>query len=103
MNIPLLDTGGSQAVLENELSLPGNQEKSKVCKIKYATFLSFKILRSKIRVSDKARTKFKEKVRNLNKRNNPLSMSQLIQKLNEYLRGWANYFKIQEFKTLFSL
>jgi group II intron reverse transcriptase/maturase len=87
--------------LENELKLPVNQEKSKVCKIKDATFLSFKILRGKIRVSEKARTKFKDKVRNLTKRNNPLSMFQLIQALNEYLRGWANYFKIQEFKTIF--
>lgn len=87
--------------LEDELNLPVNKEKSKVCRIKEATFLSFKILRGKIRVSEKARTKFKEKVRNLTKRNNPLSMYQLIQSLNEYLRGWVAYFRIQEFKNIF--
>ena len=59
------------------------------------------MLRGKIRVSGKARTKFKDKVRNLTKRNNPLSMYQLIQELNEYLRGWVNYFKVQEFKIIF--
>ena len=87
--------------LEDELKLPVNKEKSKVCKIKDATFLSFQMLRGKIRVSGKARTKFKDKVRNLTKRNNPLSMYQLIQELNEYLRGWVNYFKVQEFKIVF--
>ena len=87
--------------LEGELKLPVNKEKSKVCKVKDATFLSFQMLRGKIRVSGKARTKFKDKVRNLTKRNNPLSMYQLIQKLNEYLRGWVNYFKVQEFRIIF--
>lgn len=87
--------------LEDELKLPVNKEKSKVCKIKDATFLSFQMLRGKIRVSGKAWTKFKDKVRNLTKRNNPLSMYQLIQELNEYLRGWVNYFKVQEFKIVF--
>ena len=28
-------------------------------------------------------------------------MYQLIQKLNEYLRGWVNYFKIQELRVIF--
>lgn len=28
-------------------------------------------------------------------------MYQLIQSLNEYLRGWVNYFRIQEFKNIF--
>jgi RNA-directed DNA polymerase len=28
-------------------------------------------------------------------------MYQLIQKLNEYLRGWVNYFKIQAFRVIF--
>jgi RNA-directed DNA polymerase len=88
--------------LEEGLGLPVNREKSKVSKIKDATFLSFQILRGKIRVSDKARTKFKERVRDLTKRNNPLSMFQMIQKLNEYLRGWVSYFKIQEFKKIFN-
>jgi len=92
---------GTIRYLDDELKLPVNKEKSKVCNIKEATFLSFQMLRGKIRVSGKARTKFKEKVRNLTKRNNPLSMYQLIQKLNEYLRGWVNYFKIQELRVIF--
>jgi len=93
---------GTIRYLEGELKLPVNKEKSKVSLIKDATFLGFQMLRGKIRISEKARTKFKVKVRNLTKRNNPLSMYQLIQLLNEYLRGWVSYFRIQEFKKIFN-
>jgi len=78
-----------------------NEEKSRVTTIKDVTYLGFQILRKKIRVSNKARIKFKEKIRELTQRNNPLSMYQVIQELNSYLRGWISYFAIQEFKYLF--
>lgn len=89
--------------LEEGLNLPVNKDKSKVALIKDVTFLGFKILRGKIRISDKARVKFKKKIRELTRRNNPLSMYQMIQELNEYLRGWFVYFKIQEFLQIFKL
>ena len=87
--------------LEIELNLPVNREKSKAAAIKDVSFLGFQILRGKIRVSNKARMKFKDKVRELTRRNNPLSMYQIIEELNSYLRGWVSYFGIQEFRMLF--
>jgi RNA-directed DNA polymerase len=87
--------------LEGQLNLPVNKEKSEVARIKDVPFLGFQILRGKVRVSDKARTKFKGKVRALTRRNNPLSMHQTIEDLNEYLRGWVGYFKVQQFKRPF--
>jgi len=87
--------------LEEELHLPVNTEKSEVARIKDVTFLGFQILRGKIRVSNDARVRFKDKIRALTRRNNPLSMYQNIQALNNYLQGWVAYFGIQEFKTLF--
>lgn len=87
--------------LEEELNLPVNREKSMVSEVKDIPFLGFQILRGKIRVSNKARIKFKDKVRKLTRRNNPLSMHQNIQELNKYLQGWVAYFGIQEFKKLF--
>ena len=87
--------------LEEELNLPVNKEKSEVAQIKDVPFLGFQILRGKIRVSDKSRVKFKDKIRELTHRNNPLSMYQNIQELNKYLQGWVAYFGIQEFKMLF--
>ena len=87
--------------LEEELKLPVNKEKSGVSEIKNVPFLGFQLLRGKIRVSNKSRIKFKDRVRELTRRNNPLSMYQNIQELNQYLQGWVAYFGIQEFKMLF--
>ena len=87
--------------LEEELHLPVNKEKSEVARVKDVTFLGFQLLRGKIRVSNEARVRFKDKIRERTRRNNPLSMNQNIQELNKYLRGWVAYFGIQEFKTLF--
>jgi len=92
---------GITGYLENNLNLPVNKGKSQVALVKDVPFLGFQILRGKIRVSNKARLKFKAKIRELTHRNNPLSMHQVIQNLNVYLRGWVGYFRIQEFRILF--
>jgi hypothetical protein len=92
---------GIRRYLETELRLGINREKSQVSLIKDVAFLGFQILRGKIRVSDKARAKFKTRVRELTQRNNPLTMYQVIEDLNEYLRGWVEYFRIQEFRMIF--
>ncbi len=92
---------GVKTYLKDNLGLPVNEEKSSVTPVKDVTYLGFQILTGKIRVSNKARIKFKEKIRELTLRNNPLSMYQVIQEVNSYVRGWIAYFAIQEFKYLF--
>jgi group II intron reverse transcriptase/maturase len=92
---------GTIRYLEENLGLPVNKEKSLTSEVKYVPFLGFQILRGKIRVSNKARTKFKYRVRELTRRNNPLSMQEAIDNLNKYLDGWIGYFRVQEFKYLF--
>ena len=88
---------GITRYLEEELELAINEEKSKIITSNKAEFLSFQILKGKIRISTKSKKTFKEKIRELTKRNNPVSMYKIIQELNEYLRGWIEYFRIQEF------
>ena len=92
---------GTIRYVEEELGLTVNQEKSRVVSMKDLTFLGFQLRRGKIRVSTTARLRFKDRVRELTRRNNPLSMAQVIQELNRYLQGWVRYFGIQEFKYLF--
>lgn len=87
--------------LEEDLGLIVNREKSLVAPIKDITFLGFQILRGKIRVSNQSRARFKDKVRELTRRNNPLSMFQVVYELNQYLRGWVGYFRVHEFRYLF--
>ena len=88
--------------LEGVLNLPVNKEKSKVAKFKDITFLGIRIAGKKIRISKKAMKKFKRRVKELTKRNNPLSMYQIIKRLSRYLRGWISYFRIQEMSTILS-
>jgi len=92
---------GTIRYLEEELGLTVNPEKSRVAPIKEIAFLGFQILRGKIRVSNQARLRFQDRVRELTRRNNPLSMYHVIHELSLYLRGWVGYFGIQEFKYLF--
>ena len=82
--------------LEGTLDLPVNREKSEVAKFKDITFLSFRISGRRIKISDEAIVKFKWKVKLLTRRNNPLSMHQIITELSQYLRGWIGYFRIQQ-------
>jgi group II intron reverse transcriptase/maturase len=84
--------------LEERLRLPVNREKSRVALAKDVAFLGFQILRGKIRISTKGMARTKDRIRELTPRNNPLSMYQIIQNLNEFLKGWISYYRIQEFK-----
>ncbi len=86
--------------LKEELELPVNEEKSQISGIDKVTYLGFQIRRGKKAISQKSRRRFKDKIRELTRRNNPYSMRQVIEKLNKYLRGWVGYYKVQEFKMI---
>ena len=87
--------------LEQSLELPVNRDKSQVALVKDVEFLGFQILAGKIRISTKARKRFKDQVRRLTPRNNGQSMHQIIHDLNQYLRGWVGYYRPQEFLRVF--
>ena len=56
--------------LEETLGLPVNRDKSQVAPVKDVEFLGFQLLRGKIRISTEARQRFKDRVRELTRRNN---------------------------------
>lgn len=89
------------AFLEQTLGLPVNRDKSQVALVKDVEFLGFQVLRGQLRISTKARQRFKDRVRVLTPRNNGESMRQVITRLNEYLRGWVQYFRVQQFRQVF--
>ena len=89
--------------LENELGLLVNREKSKAARIDEVTFLGFQVRRSgKVMISPESFARFKDRVKNQTHRNNPKSMEAIVEELNRYLRGWGNYFKVQEDRTVFA-
>src|SRR5699024_1427892 len=90
--------------LEEKLGLIVNQEKTQVV---YAgkepfTFLGYEFIGNIRRIDPKKEKKFKERVKEITRRNQTVDIQTLIKyKLNPYLRGWANYFRYGNVKGKF--
>ena len=83
--------------LASKLKLMINQEKSKVASTSEITFLGFSFKGARIRWSDKAFVRFKQRIKELTGRSWGVSMEYRLHKLAEYLRGWMGYFGISEY------
>lgn len=90
--------------LEGKLKLRVNREKSAVDRPWKRKFLGFSFYRGKegvrIRVHKKSVERLKEKIRNITSRSNGMSMDVRLQKLKQLIKGWVNYFRIADMKTL---
>ena len=82
-----------------KMGLEVNEDKSGVTRAEEAKFLGFQIQNGQIRISPKAKKKFKRNIREMTKRNNPLSMKKIVEDLNVYLKGWVGYFTVEETQT----
>lgn len=78
--------------LADKLKLTVNEAKSRVVKLAEASFLGFKIVRRKVRWTEKSKKKFKAKVRQITKRTRGHSPKSVIAELKSYLRGSVNYY-----------
>lgn len=83
-------------LLEKELGLIVHPEKTKIVNSKRESFVflghEFKPGK-RMAPSKKAETKFKERVKEITRRNQTVNVEQLVKKvLNPYLRGWGRYF-----------
>ena len=92
--------------IEKELGLKVNAEKSKVDKPKGIKYLGFGFYFDsfargyKARPHPKAVSKFKAQMKKLTCRSWGVSNAYKVQKLNQLIRGWINYFKIGSMKKL---
>lgn len=92
----------AEQYLEVELHLKVNVQKTHLTnKWQGIAYLGFIISSRGVRINPKATKKFKEKVRNLTKRNGGLNVKLCILELSQLLRGFANYFRIGQVKSLF--
>lgn len=91
--------------ITGKLRLKVNEEKSAVSRPWLRKFLGFTFIsmcgQTKIRIHRKAIERFKGRVRELTDRNCGKSLQQVIEKLNEYLRGWWNYYRLTEARYIF--
>jgi RNA-directed DNA polymerase len=83
------------AFLNDKLRLKVNSEKSAVAKPWERKFLGFSFTNAKEpkrRIAPKALARFKEKVREITRRNRGVSLEKVVEELSTYLTGWRSYF-----------
>ena len=88
-------------ILEGELRLVVNKGKTHITSVyKGVPYLGFIIYPKVVSIHPKKLAKFKEAVRKLTPRNHGMSVEQMVKRLNRFLRGWINYFRIANCKTV---
>jgi len=91
----------ARKILEEELKLTINEAKTTTtCVSKGVAFLGFMIFPKYVAVHPKRIKRFKDKIRNITKRNGGISLRKVIIDLNRYLRGWMNYYRAANIKSL---
>jgi group II intron reverse transcriptase/maturase len=94
--------------IEKKLGLKVNAEKSKVSRPWETKYLGFGFYRNKQgtyrpKPHLKSVQKFQRKLKQLTKRNVSISLDVRIQRLQWLIRGWVNYFKIGDMKSVLGL
>lgn len=83
--------------IERRLKLKVNQEKSAVSHPWWRPYLGFSFTsrrdNPRIRIHSKSIQRFKQRVRELTGRSCGLSIGQVIARLNQFMKGWWNYFR----------
>lgn len=89
--------------IEEKLFLKVNQKKTKVAKISQVKYLGYAFYVSKgkckLRLHKKSLEKIKAKLKYLTQRNNGWSNEFRIQKYNQVITGWLQYYKLAEMKN----
>lgn len=89
-------------ILEGPLRLTVNKDKTHLVHASQGIkFLGVEIFSTRISIQSKKLTAFKAKVKAITRRNSPVNLEQVITDLNPVLRGFANYFRMANCKTLF--
>ncbi len=90
--------------IENKLGLIVNVEKSKVARPNQVKYLGFGFYNKKgtwrPKPHLKSVQKFEKKIKDITSRSNAMTIKNKIVKLNQVIRGWINYFKIADMKTI---
>ena len=90
--------------LTRKLKRVVNRQKSRTCSTDGVEFVSFIFVGygGQIRVSPKNIQKFKDRVRQITRRNRGVSMARRYQELRWYFQGWVGYFRLVPIKSFFS-
>ena len=85
--------------IEGKMLLKVNRDKSRICRPYELNFLGYSLLpKGYLGLSRKSEQRFKEKLRQITKRNRGISLEQLVKETNPVLRGWLQYFRYARMK-----
>jgi RNA-directed DNA polymerase len=90
--------------LTRQLKLVVNHQKSRTCSTDGVEFLGF-IFRGyggQVRVSPKKIKKFKDRIREITRRNRGISMQARLIELRRYVQGWVGYFRLVPLKSFYA-
>jgi RNA-directed DNA polymerase len=91
--------------LEKKLKLKVNPKKSKVDRATQVKFLGFSFYKRKgellIRIANRSKERFKEKLRRLTKRTRSGTLEDIIQEINQYTMGWVGYYRLANTPSVF--
>lgn len=89
---------GVTKYLEKKLKLKVNPKKSRVERVTRAKFLGFSFWKRKgevlIRIANRAKERFTERMRHLTRRTRPGKMEDIIKEVNQSNRGWIAYYRL---------
>lgn len=92
--------GSLTRFVEGKLKLVVNRTKSKAAPLKSCAFLGFQMgTRGRVVWSVKAHARFKQRVREITRRNRAQSVRDVIDELRRYVTGWLHYFSLSHAYT----
>ncbi len=81
--------------LEGKLKLRVNRDKSAVAPIGERKFLGHRLISNgKLGIAPKTVQRFKDRVRELTRRNRGVKFAHVIQQVSRYLKGWVQYYRL---------
>ena len=86
--------------LEEKLHLKVNTEKSAVAPVWERKFLGHRLLHTgELGIAPQSIARFKERIRQITRRNRAASLSTMIEELNTFITGWVTYFRYARCKV----
>jgi len=85
--------------IEKRMKLMVNPEKSRVAKAKHISFLGVTIFMGEIVISGKSMERAMAKVKELIPRRTHKPLKSSIKEINDWYRGWSNYYKITQYPS----
>ena len=89
--------------LEKRLKLYVNREKSAAAIVDERKFLGYRLFRDgSLGISSESLKRLKQRVRQITRRNRPISLTDMVAELNRLLIGWMNYYRFSRSSWILS-